>query len=129
MPASRGSGRCRPVPTVPFEFSTDRGLYGSTYVGLIGGAVATTSVPGVLQFDLNANDRFAPPSFPTALIYNSLASTQKVVMNTSAARRVLGPRASADIYETTTDSVILKGASLALPQATRALSCFSSPQG
>ena len=108
-----GSGRCRPVPTVPFEFSTDRGLYGGTYVGLIGGAVAATSVPGVLQFDLNANDRFAPRSFPTALIYNSLASTQKVAMNTSAARRVLGPSASADIYETTTDSVILKGASLA----------------
>ena len=100
------------LPTVPFEFSTDRGLYGGTYVGLIGGAVATTSVSGVLQFDLNANDRFAAPSFPTALIYNSLASTQKVAMNTSAARRVLGPSASADIYETTTDSVILS-ASLA----------------
>ena len=108
-----GSGRCRPVPTVPFEFSTDRGLYGGTYVGLIGGAVAATSVTGVLQFDLNANDRFAPPSFPTALIYNSLASTQKVAMNTSAARRLLGPSASADIYETTTDRLILKDASLA----------------
>ena len=53
------------------------------------------------QFDCNANDRFAPAAFPTALLYNSLRTQQTVRMNTSAARAALGASATVDIYETT----------------------------
>lgn len=107
-----GSGMCRPVPTIPTTFTTDRGLYGGTYVGLIGGAIYQTSVPRVLQFCLNANDRFAPASLPTALLYNSMDSAQTVNLNTSAAQRALGATAVVDIYETISDTVIVRGISL-----------------
>ena len=50
------------------------------------------------QFDCNANDRFAPAAFPTALLYNSLGTRQTVRMNTSAARAALGASATVDIY-------------------------------
>ena len=106
-----GSGKCRPVPTIPYQVSTDRGFYGGMYIGLIGGAVYATNHSNVLQFDLCANDRFAPASFPTALLYNPTASPQLVTMNTTAAQRAFGGRA-VDIYESTTDTVILKDTAL-----------------
>lgn len=109
-----GSGKCRPVPTVPFQPATDRGFYGGNYIGLIGGAVTSTSVPRVLQFDLNANDRFSGPSFPTALLFNSMNTTQTVRLNASAAQAAFGKGGSVDIYETTTDRIIITNASLSV---------------
>jgi hypothetical protein len=109
-----GSGRCRPVPSVPYQFSTDRGFYGGNYVGLIGGCVSTTSVAHVLQFDLNANDRFSSPAFPTALLYNSLDAAQNVSMDTSASQAEFGSDAKIDLYEVTTDRIVAKAVSLAL---------------
>ena len=110
-----GSGKCRPVPTVPYQSATDRGFYGGNYIGLIGGAVTSTSAPRVLQFDLNANDRFAgPSSFPTVLIFNSMSTTQTVRLNASAAQAAFGAGAAVDIYETTTDKVIVTNGSLAV---------------
>ena len=67
----------------------------------------------VAQIDLNANDRFSAPSFPTALLYNPQTLVQTVAMNTSAARRAFGDNAAVDLYETTSDRTILTGASLA----------------
>jgi hypothetical protein len=107
-----GSGKCRPVPTIPYQASTDRGLYGGMYIGLISGAVYHTNHSNVLQFDLCANDRFAPASFPTALLYNPLVTSQLVVMNMTAAQRAFGARSAVDIYESTSDRVILKDRTL-----------------
>lgn len=109
---SAGSGKCRPVPTVPYQFSTDRGFYGGNYVGLIGGCVSRTSAAHVLQFDLNANDRFATRAFPTALLYNAMNVTSTVSMNTTAAQAEFGLGGVVDLYETTTDQIIVKGVSL-----------------
>lgn len=108
-----GSGKCRPVPTVPFMNATDRGMYGGTYVGLIGGAVSTTSHPLIPQFDINANDRFSQRHYPTALLYNPQSKGQTVALNTSTARRMFGESGVVDLYETTSDRVVLTGASLA----------------
>ena len=111
---SAGSGKCRPVPTVPYQTATDRGFYGGNYIGLIGGAVSSTSAPHVLQFDLNANDRFSPPSFPTALLFNSMSTAQTVKLNASAAQAAFGTGGMVDVFETTTNKVIVKNASLAV---------------
>ena len=115
--AQAGSGRCRPVPTEAYDYSTDRGFYGGTYVGLLGGAVASTDQPLIPQFDLNANDRFSPRgAFPTALLYNGApeaSSSCTVALNTSAMRRRFGPSATVDLYESTADRVIATGVKLA----------------
>ncbi len=45
-------------------------VYGSAHVGIFGGIVKETNVPGILQLDLNATDFFAKPSHPCYLYYN-----------------------------------------------------------
>ena len=81
------------------EASIFAGLYGGTFVGLIGGAVSSTGHPRVPQFDLNANDRFSPPSFPTVLLHNPLPTAQRVPLNKSQARRAFGDHAMVDLCE------------------------------
>lgn len=49
---------------------TDLGLYGSSYVGLLGGIVRPTNVPGLLQLDCLATDFFRSAAYPTFLCYN-----------------------------------------------------------
>ena len=70
----------------------------------MGGLVQRTDHPHVPQFDLRANDRFAPDSFPTILLYNALNSPQRVHLNTSVAQRYAGR--AVDLYETTTDHML-----------------------
>ena len=74
--------------------------------------MSRTSAAHVLQFDLNANDRFATRAFPTALLYNSMNVTSTVSMNTTAAQAEFGLGGVVDLYETTTDQIIAKGVSL-----------------
>lgn len=45
-------------------------VYGSAHVGIFGGMVKETEVPGILQLDLNATDFFANRSHPAHLYYN-----------------------------------------------------------
>ena len=45
-------------------------VYGSAHVGIFGGMVKETEVPGILQLDLNATDFFADRSHPAYLYYN-----------------------------------------------------------
>jgi len=49
---------------------TDLGLYGSGYVGMLGGIVRTTNVPCILQLDCLATDFFRSKAYPTFLCYN-----------------------------------------------------------
>jgi hypothetical protein len=49
---------------------TDHGLYGSSYVGMLGAIVRPTSVPRLLQLDCLATDFFHDRAWPTFLCYN-----------------------------------------------------------
>ena len=110
-----GSGKCscsgRPDGTK--DYSTDIGLYGGAFVGLIGG-VCLDGGSG-LQFDLSANDRFAPPSFPTVLLYNPDPAPRSMTVDVSTIVARYGPRARVDLYDTTMDSIVVSGASLTGP--------------
>jgi hypothetical protein len=50
--------------------STDFGLYGSAYVGLLGGMIGRTSDPYVLEVDLLKTDYLHDRAYPTFLYYN-----------------------------------------------------------
>jgi hypothetical protein len=50
--------------------STDFGLYGSVYVGLLGGIINRTSDPSVLEIDLLKTDFVHDRAYPTFLYYN-----------------------------------------------------------
>ncbi|MEJ5961496.1 hypothetical protein [Pedobacter immunditicola] len=45
-------------------------VYGSAHVGIFGGMVKETEVPGILQLDLNATDFYGKNDNPTFLYYN-----------------------------------------------------------
>ncbi len=49
---------------------TDLGLYGSSYVGMLGAIVRPTNVPRILQLDCLATDFFHDQAWPTFLCYN-----------------------------------------------------------
>ena len=49
---------------------TDLGLYGSSYVGMLGAVVRPTNVAGILQLDCLATDFFRDEAYPTYLCYN-----------------------------------------------------------
>ena len=49
---------------------TNFGLYGSSFVGIFGGIIETTNVPGILKLDCLATDYFRAPAWPTFLYYN-----------------------------------------------------------
>ena len=66
--------------------STEFGLYGAVYVGVLGSMIRTTNVSGILQFNLNVtNSPFASgASTPTFLFYNPYASAETVDINVGA---------------------------------------------
>ena len=49
---------------------TDLGIYGSSYVGLLGAIIRPTNVPRILQLDCLATDFFHDRVWPTFLCYN-----------------------------------------------------------
>ncbi len=63
--------------------STDFGLYGAVYVGILGSIIRSTNVSGILQFNLNVTDSpFATSAAtPTFLFYNPYTSTQIIDIN------------------------------------------------
>ncbi len=62
----------------PASAITDLGLYGSSHVGMLGGIVKTTNVRGILQWNLNKTDFFAPSAKPAFLYYNPYDSERTV---------------------------------------------------
>ena len=63
--------------------STDFGLYGAVYVGVLGSMIRTTNVSGILQFNLDVtNSPLARGvSTPTFLFYNPYSSAMTVDIN------------------------------------------------
>ena len=57
--------------------ATDLALYGSSYVGFLGGIVRTTNVQGILSLDCLATDFFRAPAHPTALLYNPIQMRER----------------------------------------------------
>jgi hypothetical protein len=58
--------------------STDFGLYGSVYSGLLGAIINTTSDPYILEIDLLKSDYFHDAAYPTFLYYNPHTETKTV---------------------------------------------------
>ena len=73
---------------------TDLGLYGSSYVGLLGAIVRPTSVPRILQLDCLATDFFHDQAWPTFLCYNPYAGPRTFEFG-------VGPKPS-DLYDAVT---------------------------
>jgi len=63
---------------------TNFGLYGSSFVGVFGGIIETTNVPGVLKLDCLATDYFRAPAWPTFLYYNPHAEVKTVEIDLGA---------------------------------------------
>ena len=69
--------------------ATDRGLYGSGYVGLLGAIVRATDVDGVLALDCLATDFYRRPAYPTFLYYNPHPKSREVRVDVGARPRDL----------------------------------------
>lgn len=70
---------------------TDRGLYGSSYVGFLGGIVGRTEDAKILALDCLATDFFHAPAYATTLCYNPYAARRRVAIE-------VGPRPR-DLYD------------------------------
>lgn len=81
---------------------TDLGLYGGGYVGILGGIVRTTSVPGILQLDCLRTDFHRDRAYPTWLVYNPYADTRRVSVRLSG---------RCDLYDVVSHKVVAQRAS------------------
>ena len=67
-------------------------IYMGNNIGFLGAVYHATDVPGIVAWDLNATDHFAPPSHPTRLVHNPHPEPKPVTLD-------VGPVAC-DVYET-----------------------------
>jgi hypothetical protein len=82
--------------------ATDLGLYGSSYVGLLGGIVNRTNHDGILALDCLATDLGHAPAYPTFLCYNPYPDARAV-------RIEVGGQAC-DVYDAVTGQTLAAGA-------------------
>ncbi len=80
---------------------TDLGLYGSSYVGLLGGIVEKTSDPRIIRLDCLATDFFRDEAYPTYLYYNPWPQARTV--------RLDAGREARDLYDATRDAFVKRG--------------------
>jgi hypothetical protein len=59
---------------------TDLGLYGSSYVGMLGALIRPTNEPYILQLDCLATDFFRDRAYPTFLYFNPHSEPRNVVL-------------------------------------------------
>jgi hypothetical protein len=78
--------------------NTDLGLYGSAYVGILGGIVKTTNVEKILQLDLLKTDYYRSTAYPTYLYYNPYTSVQTVNVDVGTL--------PVDIYDTVSQGMV-----------------------
>ncbi len=82
---------------------TDLGLYGSSFVGMLGAVVRPTSDPRILQLDCLATDFFRPASYPTFLCYNPYNEPRGVELQVGT-----GP---CDLYDAAQHAWVARGVS------------------
>jgi len=91
--------------------ATDRGLYGSGYIGVLGGIVRTTNDERILQLDCLATDFYRPPAYASYLYYNPYDIAKQVTVD-------VGSR-PCDLYDACADTFLrrkVRGrASIAIP--------------
>jgi len=69
--------------------NTDLGLYGSGFVGILGGIVTPTNVEKILQLDLLKTDYYRDSAYPTYLYFNPYDTPKMVSIDVGAATRDL----------------------------------------
>jgi hypothetical protein len=82
---------------------TDLGLYGSGYVGLLGGIVHRTSDPAILALDCLATDFYHAPAYPTFLVYNPYPTSKRVLLPVGPGRH--------DLYDSVSGTFLARGVS------------------
>jgi len=76
-----------------FSKSSDNiALYMGASIGFLAAPYNATDVDGIIAWDLNITDHFAPPSYPTRLLYNPFDTARTVTLNTG--------EAASDMYDT-----------------------------
>ena len=78
--------------------ATDRGLYGSGYVGMLGSIIRPTNDEKILQLDCLATDFYRAPAYATYLYYNPHDTAKQISVDVG--RR---PR---DLYDACTDTFL-----------------------
>jgi hypothetical protein len=82
-----------------FSASSDNiALYMGSSIGFLGALYNATNVEGIIAWDLNITDHFAPCSYPTRLLYNPFSEAKTVTLNAG--------HALADLYDTVTGQFI-----------------------
>lgn len=81
--------------------ATDLGLYGSSYVGILGAIVHRTSDEKILSLDCTATDFCRGRTFPTFLLYNPYEQDRQVEWTTGAT--------SCDLYDAVTHRFVARG--------------------
>ncbi len=77
---------------------TDLGLYGSSYVGILGGVVKVTNIEKILQIDLIKTDYYGGAAYPTYLYYNPYAVPQTVSLDVGTV--------PVDVYDTVSQGML-----------------------
>lgn len=86
----------------PFNVgSTDLGLYGGAFVGILGGTVSTTNESHILQIDCLKTDYCHDSAYPTFLYYNPESTARSVNID-------VGP-SSKDLYDTVSNTFLAEG--------------------
>jgi len=79
-------------------------VYGSAHVGIFGGIIRSTEVPGILQLDLLATDFYHDKAYPSYLYYNPYTQEKTISFFLPAGKRT-------DLYNTVTGKFIEKNLS------------------
>jgi hypothetical protein len=82
--------------------ATDLGLYGSSYIGFLGGTVGRTNHEGILALDCLATDFGHSRAFPTFLFYNPYSEERAVSIEVGAL--------PCDLYDAATGRLLAAGA-------------------
>lgn len=64
--------------------ATNLALYGASHVGIFGGIIDTTDVPGILRLDVRRTDYFQDAAYPTHLYYNPYDESRSVAIELPA---------------------------------------------
>jgi hypothetical protein len=78
--------------------ATNFALYGSSHVGIMGGIIDTTNIPGILKLDLLKTDFYGTPAYPSFLLYNPYPADTTIAMDVGTD--------VVDIYDAVTNSVL-----------------------
>ncbi|MBI3004034.1 MAG: T9SS type A sorting domain-containing protein [Ignavibacteriales bacterium] len=79
--------------------ATNLALYASSHVGILGGIIDTTNVPGILRLDVLKTDYFHEQAYPTFLYFNPDSVPQDVTINVGTEMR--------DLYDAVTNAFLV----------------------